>query len=319
MCLIERPVQIGAFAAALLCLVSTASAQIARGLRPGDILVNQDYLVPGGAAEHGTFLIDPVTLQKTPFYQSYEAPNSLAVDRDGTVLSADGFFREIVRLDSQGRVLRRYKDVRATGDMAIAPDGGIYLSRFQRIYRLDPASGVVAQVANIPQAEGQVNGLASGPDGSLYVTRTGGLPTSPRGVFRVDLTNGTLTPVSTGGLLTGPFSLTFDGTGSLIVSDLSSSLVRVDPATGAQQLLSSGGLLERPGPLALEPRGTLLVIGSAPGGAGSGLLRVDPATGAQTFLTGLTSPIDLAVVPFPEPWGGAILIASGVALLRRRR
>ena len=82
----------------LLFAGAAARAQSPRPLRPGGILVNQDHLWVGETDQHGTFVIDPVTLEKRRFYGSYESTNAIAVDRDGTVFSADGFFHEVVRL-----------------------------------------------------------------------------------------------------------------------------------------------------------------------------------------------------------------------------
>jgi gluconolactonase len=126
-------------------------------------------------------------------------PNGLAVDAAGVIWVAESKFPSLLRLTMDGKC-----DVVATecdgepflfpNDLCFGPDGGLYLTdsgveieNFApnnkiradyenvhydgRVYRVDPSSGAVTQ---IDRGFRFTNGIAFGPDDTLYVNESAG-------------------------------------------------------------------------------------------------------------------------------------------------
>ena len=81
-----------------------------------------------------------------------------------------------------------------------------------------------------------------------------GLHSAPEvGVYRIDETNGLVTPLSTGGSLVRPTGITLDSSGDIFVADAGTciaqsctggSIIAVDKTNGTQTVLSTGGYIE---------------------------------------------------------------------------
>lgn len=155
-------------------------------------------------------------------------------------------------------------------------------------------------------------GVAFGPDGSLYVSSF-----SSRQVLRYDGQTGAFVDVfvesSSGGLF-APLGLVFGPDGNLYVNSGGSRILRYNGGTGSflgvfvEQ--GSGGLYSA-NSIVFGPDGRLYVGNSTLGGAASQILRYNGQTGAflDTFVTsgsgGLKSPLGLAFGP-----DGNLLVSS---------
>lgn len=121
---------------------------------------------------------------------------------------------------------------------------------------------------------------------------TGPVPGGGRGLLRVDLATGTLTPVgSTFGILGGFMPLAFAPDGALYgVDDVGRRLLRIDPSTGAAHFVAALDLTD---PVVALTGLTFDACGRLFATAGLGgapdfrdvLLELDPLTGAATELT----------------------------------
>ena len=172
--------------------------------------------------------------------------------------------------------------------------------------------------------------LASAPaaavvleSGDLIVTRTGTLTGGPSEgiVYRVDLTNGVATVVSSGGLMFRLNRVEIDAGGDLLISSrllgspnviVGPGILRVDPETGEQSVVSAGGLFGNPQGFAIDANGDLYVADlgfeddyeSQP----ERIIHVDVETGEQTLISEggrLLTPVDVAIAP-----DGDLLVAD---------
>lgn len=120
-------------------------------------------------------------------------------------------------------------------------------------------------------------------------------------ISRVDPRTGSVSLISSGGLLVFPHSVTTDVEGNLFVSvqggttgvgNSPAAIVRVDPVTGNQTLVSQGGQLNQPSGLVFDKGGNLIVACRV-----TSILRVNPVTGAQNFIASVNSASGVAVEP----------------------
>lgn len=179
--------------------------------------------------------------------------------------------------------------------LALSPDGLLYASTQSvrnkgDILRIDVESGELVDtfVSDINVALE----MTFGPDGNLYVVKTGS------NVFQVRRYNGTsgdfIDVFATG--LSVPQDLAFGPDGNLYVSNASGFISRFDGRTGT----SIGGFgtvgLNGPHGLAFGPDGNLYVVGAF----SENVVRYNPLTGAvvDEFVTeGLEVPTDLVFGP----------------------
>lgn len=118
-------------------------------------------------------------------------------------------------------------------------------------------------------------------------------------LYRLDLTNATLTAVGDTGYLL--YTIAFDGDGTLYgsvgVGSGRGSLVRINPTTGTSTVIGTPGVF---GGLAVDTDGTLY------GAAGSGLYRIDKNTGQATLIgaVGISAINNLAFLRAPSSPGG---------------
>jgi hypothetical protein len=118
-------------------------------------------------------------------------------------------------------------------------------------------------------------------------------------LYRLDMTNGTLTVVGDTGYFL--YTIAFDGDGTLYgsvgVGTGRGSLVRINPTTGGSSVVGTPGVF---GGLAVDTDGTLY------GSTGSGLYRIDKNTGQATSIgtVGISGINNLAFLRAPSSPGG---------------
>lgn len=261
-------------------------------------------------------------------------PGGMVVGSNGDLFVMLRDRPEILEFDPQTGAQVGQIDLPATttaaADLRFGLDGDLYVAtndsdqgtlpdlvKAGRVLRIDPLSGSILDVFTSgyfsDAGPGSANGLAFGPDGTLYVTGNSQ-------VFRLDTTTGQYIPIVSGldeakGVVVGP-------DGDLYVAEAGNGVVaRIDPATGAVLNTFSDGL-RTPAYLSFGPDGDLYV-----GDGSSSVFRFDPVTGA---LLGTISPPQF-FSPFgllftstavPEPPSAvlaALAAALGLVLGRRRR
>lgn len=122
-------------------------------------------------------------------------PHSLALGPDDALYVADTENRRIRRIDLGTGVITSFGgDVGITVSVAVAPDGTVYSADVPRdgagggVTRTTP-QGVTRRLASSPTA----NGVAVGPDGSVYVNQW-----EDKRIDRLDPRSGTLEPIARG-------------------------------------------------------------------------------------------------------------------------
>jgi hypothetical protein len=190
-----------------------------------------------------------------------------------------------------------------------------------RIFDVDPVTGA----ATNPRNSGIVslNGIASGPGGTLYGLSSFISPASPNSLYRIDPRTGAATLVGRTGLsriVEG--DLTFDprsgflyGLANEVLPSQKGELFRIDPTTGAATVV---GILdppfsEDPSAMAFGPDGTLYVLDLA--SFGGRLLTVDRDTAAVLNEVVLQHPVTeflgrQAGMSF-DPQSGVFYVATG--------
>jgi hypothetical protein len=328
----------------LLILVATmfTAPASADPLVPGQLLVVTDL----GALVS----VDPASGALTPFAQ---LPNPgwcrLAFDGAGNVLVRDGATGAVLRLDAETAgvtplaegeflagslavsvgVVAHGTDVFATAELFTPPS-----TITGRIVRVD-AGGDQHLVA---EGTYQPTAIAIGLDGTIFVGCRSffvdGVLYPGGGVLRVDPVTGVETVLAADGNFAadgqGVIDLLVRADGSIVaIAEL--ALVVVDPVTGAQSLLpppvtfdpdilvdviTGFGAAEAPGSFYLTA-GHDVFDEAYPGGVVHAV-----SGGAATSTTGpsaFTSPVDVAVIPAPEPAAALLLAAGGALLLGLRR
>lgn len=166
----------------------------------------------------------------------------------------------------------------SAGDVVVAdPNSG-------RILRVDAATDAVSTLLSGYTS----HDVTFAPDGRLFASFY-----YDQRIARVDPVTGSITPVSTGGLLAGIICVEWGPDGYLYAGSNAPRIVRVDPVSGAQSLVCSGGLLGNPQSLAFTPGGDLLVANY-----NNTVLKVNIANGAQS----------------PYASGGLLGVVSGVTV-----
>ena len=170
-----------------------------------------------------------------------------ASDRFGNVQLPSGFSGDIARIGT-GPALMLGSDF----PLALAPDGNVYFPAHRgggplQVWRLLP-TGVVSVLASIPATNGRapvrhLNGLAAGPDGSLYYTEDDALRRISRAgqvttvIERIDVPGCTAPPA--GGTRRDPLlrGLAVDGSGTIYVAATGCGGVLRVSATGGVSLM----------------------------------------------------------------------------------
>lgn len=135
--------------------------------------------------------------------------------------------------------------------------------------------------------------------GAEKIYAVGQLPNALYGVIAVEPATGAQTVVSSGGVFKSPTGIAVESSGSILVSDNSStsplagSVIRVNPSTGQQTVISSGNRMTQAWGLTVGSTGQILVAGNINFPAGqlplnriqaSGVLAIDPTSGQQTVV-----------------------------------
>ena len=185
------------------------------------------------------------------------------------------------------------------GRAVVHSNGTIYLaSRNNGVIAITPETGAQSVLVSTADLGGRSpEGLATAPDGGLYITAgSGGAGT----IFHRHAATGMLQVVSAGGLLSRPTCLAVASDGTLYVGEreLSASptpreytygsIVRVDPS-GAQTLIAgadeAGWLFFGPKDIAIAPDGSLLSVQYGVGGNRNALVvRTQIADGASEVI-----------------------------------
>jgi len=135
--------------------------------------------------------------------------------------------------------------------------------------------------------------------GSEKIYAVGQLPNASYAVVAVDPATGAQTVVSSGGVFNSPTGIAVESSGSILVSDNSStsplagSVIRVNPSNGQQTVISSGNRMTQTRGLTVGSTGQILVAATISFPAGqlplnkiqaSGVLAIDSLNGEQTVV-----------------------------------
>jgi hypothetical protein len=307
-------------------------------LVPGELLVVTDL---------GQLVsVDPATGATTPFATLPNAAGSrLAFDSAGDVLVRDGATGALLRVDAatadvtplaEGDLLAGSSSI-AVG---VALDGADVLVTAQIFTPPSSSVGRVVRVAPggaqtlVSDGSWQPTAIALEADGAILVTSRSFVLDATAypdgGLLRIDPATGDESVVTSGQLLESePLDLEVRGDGTIVLLDAVGVLL-VDPVTGVQSL--------PPPPTSIDPDIDIEILTgfSTDGGTGfylttghdvigeaypGGVVRAVPG-GAATSTTGpsaFTTPVDVAVVPAPEPGAPLLLAVGGAVLLARKR
>lgn len=166
-----------------------------------------------------------------------------------------------------------------SGKLLVSDDGA------NAIFRVDPASGNVHQIASGPFVF--PFDLEQSGDGSIYVTDADAGPGGTGAVFRVNPTNGNVATVVQGGNLLNPWGLALGRRGKLFLADDQESssgnngrIFKVNIANKSVRIVATGGKLVDPTGLQFGPGGDLFTTDYAGGANDTGaVFRVDPRSG----------------------------------------
>ena len=256
--------------------------------------------------------------------------NSLAFDRDGSLLVLDHGNRRIRKIDPQGKVTTLGHSASEdedgdsigglAGELAVDQEGNLYFTTVSRVFRRRP-DGTIERFAGSGERgfsgdggaalDADLNiptGLAVGRDGQVYIS---------------DYLNNRVRRVSTGGIIS-----TIAGNGTLY-TDLAACVAADKRAAGSGNrclsALGDGGpavdaTIWWPNPLAVSPGGDLFVVMDRPdglfwgGGDFSRIRRVFAADGLPP--TAVTSPLPdrrpldpTLLSVYPNPFNAAISIS----------
>jgi hypothetical protein len=153
------------------------------------------------------------------------------------------------------------------------------------LVQLDPATG--ALISTIGPVGYQVNGMASGRDGTLYAVTRDADPGCPRGLIRINTTTGAGTPIGCGTTMGGdrPVLLTANASGQLYGwwDPSADDLITWNKVTGTYSAPISVAIGTGSHTLAFDVPGTTLYLLQ-----GSTLYTIDPTTGSFTNLGTVT-------------------------------
>jgi sugar lactone lactonase YvrE len=191
---------------------------------------------------------------------------------------------------------RRPLELAGPGGLAVAPDGALVVAEQggNRLLRIDPASGAVQRIADLPSPYG----VAFGPGGVLYVTAESTLR-------RIDPGGGTTTlagfEVDVGPLAVAPNGDVFVAVADNRVYRLAGGAGPATPYAGSGREGADGdggpalsAALWAPHGLAVTPDGSLLIADTG----NDRVRRVEPGTGViTTAADGVRVPNGVALAP----------------------
>lgn len=204
-----------------LCSIASAGTAAAVVLQPGDIVMVQH----GNGGEYPVYRNQVVRLDPATL-----APTLIGVAGIATSVTA-------VAVDRTTRILLADRDA------------GIVV--------VDAGTGAQSVLVGTGLLGGSPGGLCAAPSGEIFASVNGSVP----GIVRVSPDGGSVTPVSSGGLLTGPSGIAMGPDGSLYVCESSpadngirpgssfhgrGSIVRVNPASGSQTLVAASAYFMGP-------------------------------------------------------------------------
>jgi len=102
-------------------------------------------------------------------------PRGLACDRFGNLYACDGGKDRVVKFDPAGEILDEFKTAAGMDnpdELAISPDGGLYVLAASRVFRFDALGRLVTVFGGKGTGQNQFRNAASlacGPDGRVYV------------------------------------------------------------------------------------------------------------------------------------------------------
>jgi len=238
----------------------------------------------------------------------------------GDIVFAEAGLDLIIRMDPNTLATNHIASIDFSG-----ASGGIALGRNGDIYVMRPAPGFggYAQFIRIDGQTGATNLLSTetliysgsrmklSPDGlSLVVageTQYGG-----RGAFRVELTNGHQTVITTN--LTDdpdyerPWDVAFSPQGHIYLTDWNyANLLRFNADGTGRQVVTNDGFLNFPAGIDVADDGTIYVASRS----FRGIVRVNPDTGEQSVVATngfLSFPTDISVAP-----DGTLLVSESAA------
>jgi sugar lactone lactonase YvrE len=246
------------------------------------------------------------------------APGDPLVVADDTLAPPETFLAAVYRVSLADGLPTQLTAPEALFDakgLAVTGPDTVVTVGVQSVATLDLETDQLADRAALDA--GELRDVALAPDGSLVAIDLGEFSQAADGrVLRIDPTDGSSTPLSSGGLLHNPFGIAIDEDGTIFVTNQDDTgagqVVRVDPDSGAQSIVASNPLVG-PWGIAFLPDGDLVVADAAYNGAFRGaLVRIDPDDGEQTplFLENLNGPIDNAT--------GVTVDAAGEVLVSER-
>ncbi|HEU5065512.1 MAG TPA: hypothetical protein VFT86_06450 [Gaiellaceae bacterium] len=232
-------------------------------------------------------------------------PFGLAAEPAGTLLVADGQRNRIARLDPvSGRITSVHGDLGRPLELALGPDGSIYVVAALRVHRIGPGGDVTVVAGN------GASGYSG--DGGPAVQAALDLPTSidvdaAGNVFiaeygsrvrRVDGATGTISTVIPTGL-DRPHGVAVAADGTIYVSDTySGSLKRLRPGASLETLAAG---LAQPIGIEVASDGAVLVAELF----GGSIARVSSSGQVSRIAHGLTQPTAVT-----EGTGGTVYVAA---------
>lgn len=195
-------------------------------------------------------------------------------------------------------------------------DGSVFVTELsgKAIMRIS-SEGDVSQVV---EAGGSPNGMAVGPDGALYICNNGGLIFTERHfpsigmakdyrggyIQKLDPETGTITELYNQcgeQRLSAPNDLVFDKHGGFYFTDLGKRYPTYREHGGVYYAKADGSMIQRVIYPLLTPNG----IGLSPDGK---QLYVADTETARLYVYDIEEPGKVALLPFPAPYGGKVLI-----------
>jgi|GEM_PF-1399406 len=180
-------------------------------------------------------------------------------------------------------------------DLAVAPDGTIYVVSKSQLYRADATTGHVTAVGPVALCGADNIALSFTPDGSLYVADHKGafckidLGTNPPAVSQIGTIgngmalSGDIVTIADGTMYGTAYKLSDNASSGTQINNL---LVKIDPTTGAStQVIGSTGFPKLFG--AAYALGQ--VFGFTHDGSGA-VVTIDPKTGAGTAFNTFNDP-----------------------------